>query len=72
MILYQTPSGPIVQHQDQYHRVMETDWDKLINRDDLVDHLTQSTNGPAMDAPEQILAPIGSQEGRRSGWSTWR
>jgi len=72
MILYKTPEGPVVQAGESYHAVGESDWDALINRDDLLAYLKQAASGPAVSAPTKVLAPIGSQEVWAAGVTYFR
>ena len=69
MKLYKTKRGPVLETQDRFCFLKEEqDWDILVNRDDLRDHLLHlaSTNEPSEEATaavsEELLAPIGSQE----------
>ncbi|MBT6850909.1 MAG: 2-hydroxyhepta-2,4-diene-1,7-dioate isomerase, partial [Opitutae bacterium] len=69
MKLYKTKRGSVLQFEDSFRFLAgEEDWDTLVNRDDLRDHLGQamSQNEPseeaALSAAEEVLAPIGSQE----------
>ena len=69
MKLYKTKRGSILQFEDSFRFLAgEEDWDALVNRDDLRDHLGQamSANKPseeaALSASDEVLAPIGSQE----------
>ena len=69
MKLYKTKRGSILQFEDSFRFLAgEEDWNALVNRDDLRDHLAQAMgqNEPseeaALSASEEVLAPIGSQE----------
>mgnify|MGYP003974202007 FL=1 len=69
MKLYKTKRGSVLQFEDSFRFLAgEEDWDTLLNRDDLRDHLSQALgeNEPseeaALSASEEVLAPIGSQE----------
>ncbi|MBU61848.1 MAG: 2-hydroxyhepta-2,4-diene-1,7-dioate isomerase [Opitutae bacterium] len=69
MKLYKTKRGSILQFEDSFRFLAgEEDWDALVNRDDLRDHLVQAvgqyepSEEAALSAEEEILAPIGSQE----------
>ena len=69
MKLYKTKRGSILQFEDSFRFLAgEEDWDALVNRDDLRDHLGQAlaanepTEEAALSASEEVLAPIGSQE----------
>lgn len=73
MKLYKTRSGFVVEAQNQFYPLPGTDWDALINRDDLFDYLKQATTSvkPSNDYQDWIqaglLAPIGRQEVWASG-----
>lgn len=73
MKLYKTRSGFVVETQDQFYALPSTDWNALTNRDDLFDHLRQTTASaqPSTDYQDWIqaglLAPIGQQEVWASG-----
>jgi 2-dehydro-3-deoxy-D-arabinonate dehydratase len=67
--LYKTKRGSVLQFEDSFRFLAgEEDWDALVNRDDLRDHLSQAlasnkpTEDAALSASEEVLAPIGSQE----------
>jgi 2-dehydro-3-deoxy-D-arabinonate dehydratase len=61
--IYKINSGALIEHRDASYPV-DVPWDDLIARDDLHQFLQNSiTNSRATEpAPENILAPIGSQE----------
>src|SRR5438309_1351601 len=69
MKLYKTRQGIVGEHQDNYY-LMDGDWDSLINREGLYDHLlNQSASAAKIPAPQAekmletgLLAPIGNQE----------
>ena len=73
MKLYKTRSGFVVEAQNQFYGLPGTDWDALINRDDLFDYLQQSTASAKSSADYQywiqtgLQAPIGRQEVWASG-----
>jgi 2-dehydro-3-deoxy-D-arabinonate dehydratase len=67
--LYKTKRGSVLQFEDSFRFLAgEEDWDTLVNRDDLRDHLSQAlaanetSEEAALSASEEVLAPIGSQE----------
>ncbi len=65
MLLYRTTKGFLLKSDDQYFTVHGTDFDELLNLPNLHDHLREiSRRGSAAEppAPEDILAPVGSQE----------
>jgi 2-dehydro-3-deoxy-D-arabinonate dehydratase len=69
MHLYKTTKGIIVSHNQQ-HFLLDEDWDKLVNHDNLSEHLLQLSNSKEKmnerDVEEflntLLLAPIGTQE----------
>ncbi|KAA0990581.1 fumarylacetoacetate hydrolase family protein [Dyadobacter aurulentus] len=73
MKLYKTENGIILEKEDTFYRLHETDWDVAVNRDDLYDWLLIQTEQLipvtfSEDIPmPEILAPIGSQEVWASG-----
>ena len=65
MLLYRTTKGFLLKSDGHYFTVHGTDFDELLNLPNLHDHLREvSRRGPAAEppAPEDILAPVGSQE----------
>ncbi len=72
MILYKTPSGPVVEDEGRYHAVAATDWDTLLNVPDLFATLQTASQGPAVTAPTTLLAPIGTQEVWAAGVTYFR
>ncbi len=72
MILYRTHQGSVVESDQGFHAVGETDWDTLINRPDLQAHLAEAAQGPTIDKPRAWLAPIGTQEVWAAGVTYFR
>src|SRR5215217_7594555 len=78
MKLYKTGNGIILDKGDVFYRLHETDWDVVVNRDDLYDWLELQIESliPVIftdDLPmPEILAPIGSQEVWASGVTYFR
>ncbi|GAB3940479.1 fumarylacetoacetate hydrolase family protein [Spirosoma harenae] len=73
MKLFKTRAGFVVESQNKFYALSETDWDTLVNRDDLYAYLHQSIGG-AMAADDYetwtktgLLAPISRQEVWASG-----
>ena len=69
MHLYKTSKGFVLERENEFRTLGEnSDWDDLINRDDLPDHLAAEwENSPPTNESEDLLqagllAPIGSQE----------
>ena len=78
MKLYKTENGILLERDDLFYRLHETDWDLAVNRDDLYDwleiqieSLIPITFTDDLPMPE-ILAPIGSQEVWASGVTYFR
>ena len=73
MKLYKTRFGFVVKFQNQFYSITATNWDSLINRDDLYDFLQQLTESATPSVEYQtwiqtgLLAPIGHQEVWASG-----
>ncbi|MBO9200854.1 MULTISPECIES: fumarylacetoacetate hydrolase family protein [Niastella] len=68
MKLYKTGKGILLQFKEEYY-VLQHDWDKLINRDNLYSFLLEEylngrkiTNEEAAECHRVLLPPIGSQE----------
>src|SRR6201982_2051562 len=65
MLLYRTTKGFLLNSDGHYFTVHGTDFDELLNLPNLYDHLLEvSRRGVAAQppAPEEILAPVGTQE----------
>ncbi|TDB63341.1 fumarylacetoacetate hydrolase family protein [Arundinibacter roseus] len=78
MKLYRTHHGILLEKEDQYYRLHETNWDAVVNRDNLYDWLVTQTESllllPFTDAlpmPE-LLPPVGTQELWASGVTYFR
>ncbi|HEV7347992.1 fumarylacetoacetate hydrolase family protein [Telluribacter sp.] len=78
MKLYRTHHGILLEKEDQFYRLHETNWDVVVNRDNLYDWLITQTENllllPFTDAlpmPE-LLPPIGTQEVWASGVTYYR
>lgn len=71
--LYRTPAGPVVELDGRSHQLPASDWDELINRDDLGAHLRRvAAPAPLVEGGQErvaatALAPIGTQEVWASG-----
>lgn len=73
MILYRSPEGPLLEHNGKHYALAASDWDALINHDDLVAWLrSEATATNEVKAPAGFLAPIGSQEVWASGVTYYR
>lgn len=73
MILYRTSSGPVVEHNGQHFTVNPSDWDQLLNHDDLRAFLlSQAVTANSTTAPTKLLAPIVGQEVWASGVTYFR
>jgi 2-dehydro-3-deoxy-D-arabinonate dehydratase len=61
--LFNTPAGPLIHSESGWFAVNPASWDELLNTPDLLGHLrAQAVPAQRVDAPGEILAPIGSQE----------
>ena len=73
MKLYKTRSGFVIESQNKFYAVPVTDWDTLVNRDDLHAYLQELTTTAKSGDEYQtwtqtgLLAPIGRQEVWASG-----
>ncbi|HSJ02676.1 MAG: fumarylacetoacetate hydrolase family protein [Verrucomicrobium sp.] len=73
MILFRTPSGPVLQHENLHYAVKSTDWDALLNQESLPDWLlAQAVPENEVAAPLELLAPVGTQEVWASGVTYFR
>lgn len=76
MKLFRTQQGILLEKEEQYYRLHESDWDVVVNRDDLYNWLdSQSKELAALPIAEElpaILAPIGTQELWASGVTYFR
>ena len=73
MILYRTSDGPILEFNGHHHAVKINDWDSLITHDDLTGFLrSQAVEQNKTDAPDKLLAPIGTQEVWAAGVTYFR
>jgi 2-dehydro-3-deoxy-D-arabinonate dehydratase len=73
--LYRTLQGPVVETQDQALYRIETEWDALLSRDDLLDFLNtciSQQKAVAESALTGLLAPIGAQEVWAAGVTYYR
>jgi 2-dehydro-3-deoxy-D-arabinonate dehydratase len=78
MKLFKTEHGIILEKDDVFYRLHQTDWDETVNRDDLYDWLELQIESllPVTFSEDQafptILAPIGSQEVWAAGVTYFR
>ena len=70
MKLYRTIQGPVVQYGPDAFRLLQVEWDLLINSPNLI----QTANSSVCDRPERysLLPPIGTQEVWASGVTYYR
>lgn len=72
-LLFQTADGPVACTGDRCFRPEPRDWDTLLNLPGLHDALAeQSGRMPATARPQQVLAPLGSQEIWAAGVTYYR
>ena len=73
VLLFNTTAGPLIRSDGDCYAVSPTDWDELFNTPDLFEHLrAQAIPARRVDAPREILAPIGSQEVWAAGVTYYR
>lgn len=76
MKLYKTKLGPVIEVSGVFYRSAESDWDSLLNRDDLENELAVVTrHGDAFkefNLQTDALAPIGHQEVWAAGVTYYR
>ncbi len=78
MKLYRTLHGILLEKENQYYRLHESDWDTVVNRDDLHEWLVTQTESllllPFNDGSPmpEVVAPIGTQEVWASGVTYFR
>ena len=78
MKLYRTLHGILLEKENQYYRLHESDWDTVVNRDDLHEWLITQTESllllPFNDGSPmpEVVAPIGTQEVWASGVTYFR
>lgn len=76
MKLFRTQQGILLEKDDTYFRLHESDWDTVVNRDDLYNWLDSQAQLlsalPFSDDIPPLLAPIGSQELWASGVTYFR
>jgi 2-dehydro-3-deoxy-D-arabinonate dehydratase len=76
MKLYRTTRGAVVEIDRRFFLLPEADWDELFCRADLRDRLTERVHGvqplASAPAPDELLAPIGSQEVWAAGVTYYR
>src|SRR5580692_5077359 len=75
MKLYRTWQGPLVEDRDQFHLLLDVDWNDLIARED-VSHFVagQIAEGslPKVERPDRPLSPVDAQEVWAAGVTYWR
>jgi 2-dehydro-3-deoxy-D-arabinonate dehydratase len=75
MKLFRSRSGVVAEHLERFYAVPSNSWDDLVTREDLLDHLARlSDAAKTVDAPlpQDLLAPIGSQEVWAAGVTYYR
>jgi 2-dehydro-3-deoxy-D-arabinonate dehydratase len=75
MKLYRTLHGIVAEHAGHYYTLAASSWDDLITREDLRDYLDQlirQAQPSTTLAPQDLLAPIGSQEVWAAGVTYYR
>ncbi|MFP4096974.1 MAG: fumarylacetoacetate hydrolase family protein [Cyclobacteriaceae bacterium] len=78
MKLYQSPEAILIEHEGKYYQENITDWDQLVNRDDLYAYLIhrmkdlKTIQDPSYFLDSALLPPLGTQEVWASGVTYYR
>ena len=75
MKLYRCRQRFIAEHADQFYDIRSVSWDEIIAHEDLFDHLSRMVSQASRTqppVPQDILAPIGSQEVWAAGVTYFR
>lgn len=73
MLLYRTPSGPVLALNGSFYLLKSADWDALVNHENLAEWLsTQAVVENETPEPTTLLAPLGTQEIWASGVTYFR
>ena len=67
MKIYRTTKGIVINHQDEFYKVEDLDWDSLVNRDDLYSFVRSRISGMTTFSVSEFWenewrAPIHHQE----------
>lgn len=74
MKLYKTTDGIVVEDEGKYYSLKDTGWDSFVNDDNLFTKMKRAVSSwaPLSDFPDDVLAPVGSQELWASGVTYFR
>lgn len=73
MKLYRTRARVLAEHAGSFYEIPRKSWDRLVAREDLAVELSrQIAKVPSVDQPQNLLAPIGSQEVWAAGVTYFR
>lgn len=75
MKLYRCCQRFVAEHADQFYDIQSSSWDEIVARENLFEHLSRAISqlSPAQSpSPQDILAPIGSQEVWAAGVTYFR
>jgi 2-dehydro-3-deoxy-D-arabinonate dehydratase len=75
MKLFRSRSGVVAEHLEHFFTVPGNSWDDLVKREDLLDHLKRLSDAAKTvetPLPQELLAPIGSQEVWAAGVTYYR
>src|SRR5688572_4203082 len=75
MKIYKTKQGAVVEMGGKFYPLPDSDWDELLNREQLFQYLKAAVSGLAQLAefsPADAVAPIGSQEVWAAGVTYYR
>ena len=58
MKIYKTPSGAVIEHNNDFHLKKVDDWDAFLNRTDLYEVLLGELNGLHISGDDKIFLTI--------------
>jgi 2-dehydro-3-deoxy-D-arabinonate dehydratase len=72
MKLYRTADGICVEHENHFYAVQAESWDELLASPDLHSRVRSALGGKQLEEPEEVLAPVVSQEVWAAGVTYYR
>jgi|SRR5438105_4333368 len=72
MKLYRTADGIRVEHETHFYAVPAESWDELLSSPDLHQRVRSAIGGAQLEEPDEVLAPIVSQEVWAAGVTYYR
>ena len=74
MKLFRTRTGLVAEHSGSFYKTQSKSWDEFVAREDLTDYVSRQIDGASSlhGHPQDLLAPIGSQEVWAAGVTYFR